>query len=108
TTLANLVGRSVVSAMTHTPASGPFGLVTTPPRSATPIETVGVAGCWASTTTAAPARYAAMAITATSERLLPLVFIKVSFRIAAEGRSHPPADTNSKIHFSRWSKGIIE
>src|SRR5204863_3422466 len=27
------VGRSVVSAMTHTPASGPFALVTTPPMS---------------------------------------------------------------------------
>src|SRR6185503_16807464 len=36
TTLANLVGSSVVSAITHTPASGPLGPVTTPPRSPPP------------------------------------------------------------------------
>src|SRR5436190_1889729 len=32
----NLVGRSLVSAITHTPASGPFGPVTTPPISSEP------------------------------------------------------------------------
>src|SRR5207249_11791158 len=37
TILANLVGRSVVSAITHTPASGPLGPRTTPPRSASPM-----------------------------------------------------------------------
>src|ERR1019366_4197825 len=31
TILRNLVPKSVVSAITHTPASGPFELVTTPP-----------------------------------------------------------------------------
>src|SRR5438552_7420909 len=35
----NLVGRSCVSAITHTPASGPFGPVTTPAMSAGPTET---------------------------------------------------------------------
>ena len=31
----------MVSAITHTPASGPFALVTTPPRSLSPIVTAG-------------------------------------------------------------------
>src|SRR5262245_34773375 len=38
---ANLVGRSLVSAITHTPASGPFDPVTTPPMSVAPTVTVG-------------------------------------------------------------------
>src|SRR4029077_19031649 len=37
-----LVGRSVVSAMTHTPASGPFAPVTTPPISSSSIATAAV------------------------------------------------------------------
>src|SRR5215471_11477989 len=41
TILTNFVGRSVVSAITHTPASGPFALVTTPPRSSLPMVTAG-------------------------------------------------------------------
>src|SRR5262249_7910954 len=41
------VGRSFVSAITHTPASGPFGLVTTPPRSLSPMLTPAGAGCCA-------------------------------------------------------------
>src|SRR6476659_3422746 len=40
---ANFVGKSVVSAITQTPASGPFELVTTPPISAARTSTV----CWA-------------------------------------------------------------
>src|SRR5215831_3670115 len=36
---ANFVGRSSVSAMTHTPASRPFALVTVPPRSVGPTLT---------------------------------------------------------------------
>src|SRR5215218_1133221 len=35
----NFVGRSFVSAITHTPASGPFGPVTTPPMSVGPTST---------------------------------------------------------------------
>src|ERR1700719_622519 len=42
TILTNLVGRSVVSAITQTPASGPLVLVTTPPRSALPTRTVSL------------------------------------------------------------------
>jgi hypothetical protein len=40
TILANFVGRSEVSAITHTPDSGPFELVTTPPMSSGSIATV--------------------------------------------------------------------
>src|SRR5262245_35301948 len=36
----NFAGRSVVSAITHTPASGPFALATTPPMSSLSIATV--------------------------------------------------------------------
>src|SRR5256885_5350132 len=46
---ANLVGVSVVSAITHTPASGPFELVTTPPMSSGSIATVGALLCCALT-----------------------------------------------------------
>src|SRR5882757_9677727 len=49
--------------MTQTPASGPFGPLTTPPRSVLPIETA--AACCALTLTGALARNAAVAITAT-------------------------------------------
>src|SRR5262245_39903946 len=44
TTLANFVGSSVVSAITHTPASGPDGPRTTPPMSSLSMAT---AACWA-------------------------------------------------------------
>src|SRR5580692_2870894 len=39
TIFTNLVGRSLVSAITHTPASGPFELATTPAMSAFPTLT---------------------------------------------------------------------
>src|SRR5215467_6915137 len=42
TTLLNRVGRSEVSAMTHTPASGPFAPETTPPMSFAPTRTCGL------------------------------------------------------------------
>ena len=41
TILANLVGSSVVSAITQTPASGPLGPVTVPPISSLSIATPG-------------------------------------------------------------------
>src|SRR5262245_52012752 len=41
---ANFVGVSVVSAITHTPASGPFELVTTPPMSSGSMATLAAAG----------------------------------------------------------------
>src|SRR5687767_1134985 len=49
TILANFVGRSVVSAITHTPASGPFVLVTTPPMSSGSRATVAAGRCRALT-----------------------------------------------------------
>src|SRR6516164_2479248 len=45
TILAKRVPRSVVSAITHTPASGPNRLVTTPPMSS--LSIAGAATCWA-------------------------------------------------------------
>src|SRR6185503_8428514 len=41
----SFVGSAVVSAITHTPASGPFALVTTPPRSSSSMRTAS-APCW--------------------------------------------------------------
>src|SRR5438270_11740272 len=41
----NLVGRSLVSAITHTPASAPFLPVTTPARSEAPGLTAAPFGC---------------------------------------------------------------
>src|SRR5262245_18607351 len=41
----NRVGSSVVSAMTHTPASGPLGPVTTPPMSSASTATVAAGAC---------------------------------------------------------------
>jgi len=49
TILANFVGSSDVSAITHTPASGPFELVTTPPMSSGSIATVAALLCCALT-----------------------------------------------------------
>src|SRR5262245_24747592 len=47
---ANLVPRSLVSAITQTPASGPFGPLTTPPMSVAPT-------CWALAGVAAKPRH---------------------------------------------------
>src|SRR5262249_2775250 len=57
--LAIFVGSSVVSAITQTPASGPFGLVTTPPRSLSPIAGAGSAFCCALSCVGMAARSAA-------------------------------------------------
>ena len=51
----------MVSAITHTPASGPFGPVTTPPISSLSMGTAAPAACWASSVTTEPAQTAAMA-----------------------------------------------
>src|SRR5215468_5414990 len=52
---ANFVGRSVVSAMTQTPASGPFGPVTTPPMSSASMATAVWARSWAGARARSPA-----------------------------------------------------
>src|SRR5262249_49751605 len=68
------VGRSFVSAITQTPASGPFGLVTTPPRSLSPILTPAGGGCCAWTGADGAPRRAAIAIAATpNNRPVPMV-----------------------------------
>jgi hypothetical protein len=55
TILTNFVGRSLVSAITQTPASGPLGPVTTPPMSSLSIWTVWLT---AQAATNAPAQIA--------------------------------------------------
>src|SRR5947207_15039299 len=72
---ANLVGRSVVSAITHTPASGPFTLVTTPPISSGSIGT-GAAAPLCRATTHVIEQATRMATT--SAVRLPLVMIPLS------------------------------
>src|SRR5262249_57714109 len=47
TILGNLGGRSAVSAIPQTPAWGPFGPLTTPPRSLSPTVTAAGAVCCA-------------------------------------------------------------
>src|SRR6516162_375888 len=72
---AKRVGRSLVSAITQTPASGPFGPVTTPPISVAPILTPGGA-CWAdSCAGAAASKAAASTIGAAFRRNLPLILM---------------------------------
>src|SRR5262249_12078472 len=74
TILAILVGSSEVSAITHTPASGPFGPLTTPPRSVGPMLTL----CCASSRAGDPVRNAAIATAATPEYkplYLPIVML---------------------------------
>src|SRR5215472_14772990 len=65
TILANLVGRSVVSAITQTPASGPFGPLTTPPRSLSPTVTPAGAVCCAASRAGETVSNRAAPITAT-------------------------------------------
>src|SRR5262249_12136726 len=52
---ANFVGSSVVSAITHTPASGPLGPVTTPPMALPSMRTAPPAPCWALSVRTEPA-----------------------------------------------------
>src|SRR5258708_27268455 len=74
TVLVNLVGRSVVSAITQTPASGPFALATTPLRSFAPMEAAESLPCGAVCWQAAKSE-----LTSTAARREP-VFIFSSLR----------------------------
>src|SRR5262249_49664877 len=65
TILAIRVGSSAVSAMTQTPASGPFGPETTPPRSVAPID--GAVDCCANSCAGEQIRASASAAAATLE-----------------------------------------
>src|SRR5882724_3544618 len=66
------VGRSFVSAITHTPASGPFAPVTTPPMSLASTRTAAPAGCAA----AMPTEAADInAVTLTLSRQRPAVLL---------------------------------
>src|SRR5215470_6610792 len=103
---ANLVGRSVVSAITQTPASGPFDPLTTPPMSSASIATCGAALlCWAAAGAAVPVRYsakaaAAKALAATPDCNLLVVFIPSSLLVSPDvttGRSAGGEFDNSLV-----------
>src|SRR5262249_11521318 len=64
TILANLVGKSSVSAITQTPASGPFGPRTTPPMSSPSMATWSLPPCWAKPEWGTIARISAAAMIA--------------------------------------------
>src|SRR5262245_66548357 len=84
---ANLVGNSVVSAITQTPASGPLGPRTTPPISSASIATVAGAVPWAPSSTGA-ANSAAKPIAATVLRNCAVLFIRLLLSLQnADGRS---------------------
>src|ERR1700730_6564088 len=103
TILPNLVGRSVVSAITQTPASGPRELVTTPARSALPIGIV-LAGlrCCARSPAAAPATHAAMAmVAATFTCRFRVGFMKTSDGEGAPLRFQPAFRYSRRIEDTR-------
>src|SRR5262245_65327967 len=75
---ANFVGSSVVSAITHMPASGPLGPVTTPPMALLSIFTAPPAPCWAPSVPA-PAQITAIAIRATPRYRSLLILMGYSF-----------------------------
>src|SRR6478672_11691503 len=75
---ANFLGRSVVSAMTQTPASGPFELVTTPPISS--LSMLTDVPCWLLSWLGHEAKKAAMPAATTPRYTILLVFTSCSFR----------------------------
>src|SRR5215813_7685772 len=91
------VGRSRVSAITHTPASGPLRLVTTPPRSLSP--TVTGAGCWALTRAGGAPINAANAMAAAPRYNPALIVMTGSSRLVARPLGLPQAvDISCTIH----------
>src|SRR5262249_45966626 len=74
---ANFVGRSVVSAITHTPASGPLGPRTTPPRSLSPTVTAAPCCAWASGAKTASARPIAAALAQSLDLIVMTVFLRI-------------------------------
>src|SRR4051794_34684483 len=74
----NRTGKSRVSAITHTPASGPLGPVTTPPISSLSIATAAAGACCALTGTAVSAVKAAIAADTKRPRLM--LFIRMVHR----------------------------
>src|SRR6266481_4191322 len=82
---ANLVGRSPVSAMTHTPASGPAGPVTTPPLSSPSRRTAPLPACWAPSVTPEPAQARAIAV-ATTTRYRPCFLVMAPLLLPGQDR----------------------
>ena len=93
TILMSRVGKSVVSATTQTPASGPFDLVTTPPMSSASIATV-VVPCWASSPTNNPASATATTNIEDRKAISDLIFHSGAYpnlmpRMAGDGGLEP-------------------
>src|SRR5207245_7399782 len=79
TALTNLVASSLVSAITHTPASGPLGPVTTPPIVSPSLRAAGSGGWWTGVRVRGTVENAARptTITATYEAVCVLMFLSV-------------------------------
>src|SRR5580765_2457978 len=82
---ANLVGSSVVSAITQTPASGPAGPVTTPPMSSPSMRTAPLPACWAPSVTTEPVQARAIA-TATTSRYRPCFLVMAPLLLPGQDR----------------------
>src|SRR5215831_17125933 len=93
TIFANLVGRSVVSAITQTPASGPFGPLTTPPRSLSPTVTPAGAVCCAASRAGKTVCNRAAPIAATLKHRL--AFGLIDALLARLGVTAPAGDLRS-------------
>src|SRR5919108_1378358 len=97
TILAYLVGSSVVSATTHTPASGPLGPRTTPPMSSLSMATC--VACWAASRLGPAVSAVAKARTATLRYEARIVSMLSSLRISrpqgAEWRKGSPGRRNA-------------
>src|SRR5262249_24210487 len=96
---ANFVGRSIVSAITQTPASGPFTPVTTPPMSSPSMGTAPRADCWALSVTAEPAQTAAIAI-ATTPRYSAF-FIFMAPLLSGKAAGQRPGDSARPLWLDR-------
>ena len=77
--MVNRVGRSVVSAITQTPASGPFALVTTPPISS--LSMLTDVPCWLLSWLGHEARKAAMPTATIPKYTSFLVIMSRSFGV---------------------------
>src|SRR5215510_13520330 len=92
------VGRSFVSAITQTPASGPRALVTTPPRSLSPMLTPAGTGACALTWVDGSPTSAAIAIAATLKDSPVLMVMTGSSRLIFGNACRLSAGRLGNIH----------
>src|SRR6266704_2907558 len=113
TILANFVGRSVVSAITHTPASGPLGPLTTPPRSPAPTRIAGSVVCCASSRvrpTTISAATATRVTAATSSTRVVLMCLLLLARYPSSGPDEPDVGAAGirRAHEHRLLAGVAD